>query len=935
MTNFSIKFSNPWLLLLLIPAALLTFIPYFRMNKRYRGTRNRIVSMVLHLIIMTLAISLLAGITFEYDLPNDENEVILLVDASYSGSKLEDEKDSFIQTVMKANENGTFKLGIVTFGFDQVYSLELTSDMKNAYSKYMSSPLPNTTATDIDAALKYASERFSNPKHGRIVLMTDAIETDGNAMNAIKTVTSKGITVDTVDFTDGKRGDEVQIISMVRPESKIKFAEEFNVDLTIQSSYAGDATLSVYNDGSLCETIPVELIRGIQTVKVPLTFDKPNPNNLHTLSFDLESNNDTLELNNTFHSYILVESFNKILILESIEGESTAIERMLGEDFDITTVHIGETSNVPATVDNLRLYDQVILCNVSYSDMPDGFEKILFEYVTEIGGGLFTVCGNEDDGNPYDDNWEANAFTKEDMKPSQYLKKLLPVDIINFTPPVAVMILIDKSGSMYNEQLHPVYEESKLFYALQGANACLDLLSERDYIGVYELDDYGEEALSLTPATERTKVQNAIESIGKDGGGTVFSTAIQAAGKALRTQSDVEKKHIIIITDGEPDPSNVDLTKEALLANAAAGITTSIIGIDCTPKAQADMKNLLVECAGVEEKNFHNVTANQSVPDAVRNDMGAPEITDVNYENFQIEIGQASDIIKMSVNGETVYIKQEDMPTLDGFYGMKAKDADGDNNDLTKNLKVLLDGPYTPIYTQWTYGKGKVGTFGCDLNGTWSSAFIDTNEGDTILRNIVTGLMPDESIRLESIDAEYEGDNYRTQLNVFTTLVDGEYVEITVTSPSDDGMAASTVQKFTAGKDETYSKFYFDVTTPGVHEIIAQKKDALGQVLSEKRIYKALAYSKEYDMFYDDQTAATLIVSLAESGHGEVIDNPFQIYENASQYLHKIIDPLITFLIILLCLFLLDIAVRKFKWKWIHEIIRDRKVKKNMGKSAK
>ena len=97
MTNFSIKFSNPWLLLLLIPAFLLTFIPYFRMNKRYRGTRNRIVSMVLHLIIMTLAISLLAGITFEYDMPNDENEVILLVDASYSGSKLEDEKDSFIR----------------------------------------------------------------------------------------------------------------------------------------------------------------------------------------------------------------------------------------------------------------------------------------------------------------------------------------------------------------------------------------------------------------------------------------------------------------------------------------------------------------------------------------------------------------------------------------------------------------------------------------------------------------------------------------------------------------------------------------------------------------------------------------------------------------------------------------------------------------------
>ena len=30
MSNFRIEFSNPWLLLLLIPAAALALIPYFR-----------------------------------------------------------------------------------------------------------------------------------------------------------------------------------------------------------------------------------------------------------------------------------------------------------------------------------------------------------------------------------------------------------------------------------------------------------------------------------------------------------------------------------------------------------------------------------------------------------------------------------------------------------------------------------------------------------------------------------------------------------------------------------------------------------------------------------------------------------------------------------------------------------------------------------------
>ena len=45
-----------------------------------------------------------------------------------------------------------------------------------------------------------------------------------------------------------------------------------------------------------------------------------------------------------------------------------------------------------------------------------------------------------------------------------------------------------------------------------------------------------------------------------------------------------------------------------------------------------------------------------------------------------------------------------------------------------------LDGP---IYTQWNFGKGKVGTFACDLNGTWSSDFISSPEGQKILKKII------------------------------------------------------------------------------------------------------------------------------------------------------------------------------------------------------
>ena len=46
--------------------------------------------------------------------------------------------------------------------------------------------------------------------------------------------------------------------------------------------------------------------------------------------------------------------------------------------------------------------------------------------------------------------------------------------------------------------------------------------------------------------------------------------------------------------------------------------------------------------------------------------------------------------------------------------------------------------------------------------------------------------------------------------------------------------------------------------------------------------------------------------------------------------MHRTADPRIVMLIIAIVLFVLDVAVRKFKFKWIHELVRDRKAKQEM-----
>ena len=901
MTNFSINFSNPWLLLLLIPAGLLTLIPYFRLNKRYRCTRNRIVSIVLHLIIMVLSISVLAGLTFDYDKPNSENEVILLVDSSFSGSENEQEKDDFIQSVIM-NSDSKFKVGIVTFGFDQVYAVELTNDTNGIFSKYLQAPSPDTTATDIEAALDYTAELFNHPETARIVLISDGIETDGSAMDTIRSVAAKGIKVDTVCFNEREESNEVQLIEMTRPEERIKVGEDFNVSLTLQSSFTGVATITPYDNDVAGESFDVELTEGIQTIQVPYNFSLPG---MHKMSFELTSPDDTLAENNVFNSYIYLEIFDKILVIESIVDESEALCRMLKDELKVTVVNVDDEENMPKTLRDLRAYDEIILCNISNDDLPDGFDEILYSYVYDIGGGLFTICGNEQDSAPGDEDWTANAYTREDMYGTLY-QQMLPVEAINYTPPVAVMIIIDRSGSMYDPNGTDPYENSKLFYAKQGAEACLDALTERDYVGIMSLGDDYQEQISITPRPQRDKILAAIDKI-EGGGGTVFSDALERAGKALSAMSNVDKKHIIIVTDGEPSGEDEDRYLYWFEENAKLGITTSIVGIQCTASAKSNMQIILEEHAGVSKDNFHDVDDITRVPTAMREDLEAPEIKDVNYTTFQPTINSTTAI--------TAGVKQEDIPTLDGFYGLKLKEG----------AQAILMGEYTPIYAQWTFGKGTVGTFACDLNGTWSSNFIDTDPASIIVNNIVTNLFPVESVRPQEIDVTLKGDNYKTQMNVFTELLEGETIEITVKSPAIDGSGDGSLQTLSAGFGDVYTRFNFAVTVPGIHEITATRKDSAGNILASTTTHKALPYSKEYNVFADTELAKALMKDLAKGGEGMEITDPWQVFENAVKYLHVVIDPKIVFMIIVLVLFLLDIAVRKFKWKWPHEIIRDKK----------
>ena len=122
--------------------------------------------------------------------------------------------------------------------------------------------------------------------------------------------------------------------------------------------------------------------------------------------------------------------------------------------------------------------------------------------------------------------------------------------------------------------------------------------------------------------------------------------------------------------------------------------------------------------------------------------------------------------------------------------------------------------------------------------------------------------------------------------------------------------------------------FDFEIAKGGVYKIIVEKRNAAGEVVADLTVYRSFSYSEEYDAFVSETAGAELLHSLAESGNGKTLTDPVETFASFTRTLEKVTDPRILFLIIMIVSLLLDVAVRKFKFRWIHEIIRDKKAQK-------
>ncbi len=933
MSNFPIQFTSPWLLLLLIPLIGAALLMYFLSKKKYRRTRNRIISLVLHCVISVCCVFVLAGIYIRYDISNEYNEIIFVVDVSDSGEQAEQSRDDFMQAALETGAwYDGYKIGIVTFGFDQRYAVPMTSDVDGIFDAYLAAELPaETGGTDIAAALTYTSKLFSENASGKIVLVTDGKETDERAEDVIQSVTARGILVDTAyipssyGFEDG--AGDVQVLGVEYPEYHINAGEEFTLGCVLYSNKATGVTLSLSDNGEESEQFNFVIEAGTRTVEIPYVFTEEG---FHKIQIKVASQNDRLEENNLYYSYYNLERFDRVLILESREGESDALVDLLEErgEYDVSVINLyTDAGRLPQDVAGLCAYDEVILNNVANKDMPSGFIDILYSYVHEYGGGMLTLGGTDEEG-------LNNAYNRSDMYGTVY-QSMLPVEVINYTPPVAVMIIIDASGSMGAEFGGG---DSMLAWARAGASACLDSLSERDYIGVMALNSMYDLVLPLTRRTQDTTIREAISSINETGGGTIFSEAINRAGTLLKGLTDVARRHMIIVTDGGVSGGDSEYLETIENLNKD-GITLSIVGIGIEPGSTTaqEMQN----ACDLGKGRLHTVTNSADLVLEMREDLNVADIKDINeYENGFNPV--AYDKGSVLFNGIELDETGVFPAVLGGFFGGRVRDDD----------YLVLAGDFNvPLYAQWKFGTGTVGSFMCDLSGgEWSSAFMQDANGISFILNMVGALMPVTNIEPSVVTVEMERENFLGELSIPSRPEEGVSISGRIESVGEEsvlslslntgeGADADRYVTTTLSEANDYSRCSFVLKREGVYKLILDVYDENENIIGTYQSYFSFSYSREFDPYYDltRQDLALYMDGLAQRGGGQSVtdmENPNSIYDNFVPTLEKTYDPAMILLIAAIVLFLLDIMVRKFKFKWIHEIVRDRKRKKKAGSGA-
>lgn len=831
---------SKYLVIAAILLMILELIIYIR-GMRYRGKFYIVLRTFMALLLILSAIGISIPVSAKVQ------TTIFIVDLSESNKEFSEEIDRYLSSeIRKLGDNDQY--GVVAFGDDAVIDQFVSTT--GSYAGVMANV--DGDATNIENAVGRALSMIPSESAGRIVMITDGRETQGNIMNTASALVGGDIELKSIVLTH-EEVDDVYIENATLPD-KVSFGEQFTINVTVVSNIDTTAKLILTDGNGRSSAMDVELSKGNNRFAFKQVVDSDTS---ESFSVTVEAEGDQNADNNTFNIFTAVSDSPSVLVVYGRGTSDEAFDTVLkaaGVNFEGV-----QAKNAPADLKSMLAYESIVFDNVFVSDLPDGFMENIEAYVKDYGHG-FICCGGE------------NSYMLGGYNDT-VIEKILPVDMemrgIVEIPSTAMVMIIDRSGSMLGRATGG---GTYLDVALNAAIIAVENLTTSDYVGVICFDDQFDWVVPIQQVTDKDKIISSIKGI-NEGGGTTIKPSVEDAEVKLRAV-DAVNKHIILLTDGMGETSYYD---DVIQRINNSGITLSTVAVGDYADA-ALLQRLAKSCGG----RYYFSRGAGNIPKIFTQEIYLSMNTYIQNGDFQLNASSSNAITRGLFEGG--------WPDILGYIAATAKDL---------ATEVITSDQDDPILTVWQYGLGRTAAWNTDVTGAWTANL--SGEGDYAAMwkrltdyTINEGMSSADRVETKEVDGKtivtYKADEFN------------EATEITANYLSPDGTEGTL--SFVMVEPGVYQA-ELDSDEAGIYNLSVAREDG-GTLVNSINTAAVLQYPKEYRFDISNKN----FIDFAEK-YGKIIDFKDDIWGDMKKHYKDSFDLTWIFILLVLLLFVTDVALRR------------------------
>ncbi len=585
----------------------------------------------------------------------------------------------------------------------------------------------NDTISNLEKTLRYAEASFPVGYVKSAVLFSDGRETVGHVLDSLEPLLAKGVRIHTVPI---KPPDAAEVlVRSVSAPNQVKESEPFRVTTEIISNREQDAEIQLFRNGFLAGTNTVHVTPGLNRFEFT---QKGHTDNMTQYSVKIIAPGDTIIDNNESTTFVQASGKPKVLILSDQPQQARYLSLALkDEGIDL---NVRPATGMPSGLGELQNYDLLIFDNVPATDFEPVQLDLVSSYVKDFGGGLLMLGGDQAFG--------LGGYYRT------AIEEILPVhcdfEKQQENPSLGLVLVIDKSGSMSGE---------KIEMAKDAAKAAVELLSNKDYVGVLGFDNRSFWAAEIQAASDKSGLDQRISSI-RPSGGTSLAPALELALAGL-SLSPAKLKHCIVLTDWRSQPGNF---YQIISQITAERITVSSVAVG----ADSDQQ-LLSDIASWGNGRYYYTDTPRSIPQIFARETMTASKSVLEETPFLPIVAKPADFLSG--------IDFQSAPFLLGYVLTKAK--------LTSESWLITE-KGDPLLSSWRYGLGQVGAFTSDARNRWAIEWLQWEGFGKFWAQVIRKLMRADSLQKFPSSIRQEKNGFRIVVDTvdsegrFLTDLEGE-----------------------------------------------------------------------------------------------------------------------------------------------------------------